>query len=221
MKKRFYFLFISSFLLGMIILVQIKAQKKSSNISLDTTSSQALEISILSKVNNDLQKEIKKLQTQHEDYLQSLQNEEKIQKITQEDFKKNKIISGSFQTQGPGIEVEIIGKIEVPQLVDLINALRNIGVEGIAVNQKRINLYSSFYIKNGMITLDDNFINSPYIISAIGNSDMVAEAVSRRGGIIEQIKILNPQLKINVTPHEDISLPAKKEPEFKFSQVME
>lgn len=221
MRKSYYLIFILSFLLGIIILVQIKAQKKTSNISLDTTGSQALEISILTKANNDLQKEIKNLQAQHEDFLQSLQDEEEIQKITQEDFQRNKIISGVSQIQGPGVEIKIIGKVDVPQLVDLINALRNIGTEGIAVNQKRINLYSSFYVKNGMITLDDNFINSPYIIFAIGNPDMVAEAVSRRGGIIEQIKNLNPQLKINVTSCEHISLPAKEEPEFKFSQVMD
>ena len=62
--------------------------------------------------------------------------------------------------------------------MDFLNALRNIGAEAIVINEKRIGPATG---------IGENTFSLPYRFQALGNKDILYEALTRRGGIIEQI----------------------------------
>ena len=69
-------------------------------------------------------------------------------------------------------------KITSTQLIDLINNLKNIGCEAIAINGQRLTGTSS--ITSGIFT-------PPMTINVVGDKDLLYNSLVRSGGIIEQI----------------------------------
>jgi len=79
---------------------------------------------------------------------------------------------------GPGIEINFDDKVSSTQMVDLINAIKNIGCEVIAINDQRVVLNTS---------ISEGFFNSPTNVKAIGDKELLFQALERTGGILEQI----------------------------------
>ena len=69
-------------------------------------------------------------------------------------------------------------KITSTQLIDLINNLKNIDCEAIAINGQRLTGTSS--ITSGIFT-------PPMTINVVGDKDLLYNSLVRSGGIIEQI----------------------------------
>lgn len=89
-----------------------------------------------------------------------------------------KVVTGTVAVQGEGVEIKFERGLTVPQLTDLMNALRSIGAEAIAVNGNR-------FLWNGGI--DDAIAEKPLTIQAIGKKSLLSGSLKRRGGIFGQI----------------------------------
>jgi len=162
-------------ILGYAIVSQLKIESKINEIIDPKRSSViALEVSELIKTNQQLLAEQKDLQEQ-KNKLASTDNdsEESIAK----DIEKLKIISGLTEVVGPGVQIESSEFLQTVQLIDLINALRNIGADAISIDDQRV-VMNTF--------LDEENFPKP-VIKVIGDSDVLENALTRKGGIIEQI----------------------------------
>lgn len=113
------------------------------------------------------------------------EQKQKLEKSTVEskealsdDINRLKIIAATTPVSGEGIEINFDKALDVSELTDLVNGLRNIGAEAIAIGERRIATKTGFQAKDG---------DPPVKLRAIGKRDLLKQAVSRRGGILEQI----------------------------------
>lgn len=171
-------LFIAAMLLGTIIVQQIYLHRKISEISKpDQTQALGLEVSQLYKNNVKLQEEVDQLTQEKQKTSQSLADREAATVNLQETLEKYQIIASIKPVVGQGVKIQVADKLETVQLVDLVNALRNIGVEAISINNRRI----------GPKTGVDSSFQAPYEILVIGDSEVLSNSLTRPGGIIAQI----------------------------------
>ena len=138
----------------------------------------SIEVAELIKSNKKLQQELRTLQDQKESLSASSTSTSKTDASLGEQVKELKILTGETKVTGQGVEILFDKSLQITQLVDLVNALRNIGAEAISINGVRI--IGSTYILSALGS-------SPITILAIGNKDVLHDSLLRRGGIMEQI----------------------------------
>lgn len=166
-------------LIGMVVGHQVSI-KKGIDQALDpnTTESMALEVAQLIKDNQDLRKKRDAL-IEKRDKLknQSTDRRSAVGAVTS-DIEEYRVIAGLSQVIGEGVEVNIAHGLALTQLIDLVNAIRNSGAESMAINGRRIVASSAF-------TGGD--LKSYYKIEIIGDPRVLADALGRKGGILDQI----------------------------------
>jgi len=89
-----------------------------------------------------------------------------------------KVVTGAAPVVGEGIEIRFDKGLTASQLTDLTNALRSIGAEAIAINDRRL------LWKDG---IDNTFADAIITLQVIGKKSLLTESLKRRGGILEQI----------------------------------
>jgi len=172
-------IFILVFFLGFLIIRQFYFQKEIKKVtSPDQTEALAIEVGELLKNTEKQHKQVEQLKVEKDNLQKSIYDRSKAEQTMDENIAKYQILTGTTKVQGEGVEITIDYKLTLAQQVDLLNALRNIGAEAIAINNKRITA------KTG---LDQNTFSMPYGIHVIGNKNILYEALTRRGGIIEQL----------------------------------
>lgn len=157
---------------------------------------QALQVSQLIKSNTDLRQELGELREQSDKFNKAAQDKQAAQDSLEKSIKQYEIILGTVPVEGSGISIRISQRLDTAQITDLINALRNIGAEAIAVNGHRITPTSGW---------NERSFSAPYTISAIGDSELLKDSLQRRGGIMEQLGF-----SADVVKEEVMRLPAVK-----------
>lgn len=146
----------------------------------ETGNSLALEVAEFIKTNDKLRKQVGKLTDQKSKMDQSTANSIVSNETLQENLQNYKIILGLADVEGPGIEITFNDKIDSTQLVDLINAIKNIGADAIAVNNRRFGPRS--FVETAVLY-------PPTSVQIIGNAELLKDSLVRSGGIIEQIGV--------------------------------
>jgi len=178
-KKGIIIITIVSFILGIIITRQfLLSQKIKANVNSQNNEALAYEVSELFKNNEKLEIEVNKLKTEVENLDASSQNQKVANDTLEENLKNYQIILGSTNVIGDGVRITFDKKITSVQLIDLINALKNIGIDAIAINDQRINLYSS---------IEEGTFLSPTKVDVIGDKKILKTSLTRSGGIMDQI----------------------------------
>ena len=194
-------------ILGILVVWQFFASKEAAKLTTEEENQLlALEVSRLIKANTDLRLEIQDLASTSEKYEKSLVDRQSAIEEVGKNLQKYQILAGVTKIQGPGVEIKIDGDLDQTQIVDLINALRNIGVEGISINGKRIIISSSFSTRADGLYLNTIKLDNPYTILAVGDGPLIEEALNRRGGIIEQLETSSKDIKVIVDKKDQIVL---------------
>lgn len=166
-------------ILGFFVSQQFHLHEKiSKTIQPENENNLALEVSELIKTNDELSQEVRDLTQEHEKLSRSAADAETANSALEDNLKKYKIILGLVDVQGEGVEISFDNKVSSTQLIDLLNAIKNIGADAIIVNDQRI--IPDTYINSG-------FYNPPLKIKAIGSKDLLNESLIRPGGILDQI----------------------------------
>lgn len=195
MNKKILFLIIISIVLGLLVARQfLLSEKIKKEVNIDTSQTLAYEVAELFSANEKLKDEINKLSGEVDDLQKTFQDTKKADETLDEKLKKYEIILGLKEVYGPGVQVKFDKKIASIQIIDLINALKNIGAEAISINGKRLLPTSS--IVEGIF--------SPVVsVEAIGEKEILYSSLTRSGGIIDQIGYGQ------VTAVDDIIIPVK------------
>lgn len=188
---------IVSLVAGFLIMQQVKVRLKVAELtSTKNTSPIATEVAELIKSNKKSREELNTIEAQKKSIEAAVSSKTASEEAISKEINDLKIVTGEVAVKGEGVQIDIDKSIQVTQLIDLLNALRNIGVEGMSINDKRI-------LFNTPITSE--IIITPLTVRAIGNSEVLNDSLLRRGGIIEQISGSN-----KVTISDNINLPAVK-----------
>lgn len=191
MKTKILILTLAGAVIGFLIARQIAAHSRVQVLTKsDEIQVMAVETAELLKNATQLEQEKANLTDQKTKLTGSTGDSEQA---LEEEISRLQIVSGTAQVRGEGVEISFDRALLVPDMTDLINALRNIGTEAISINGKRITGRSGFVLSDG---------ETPVVVRAIGKMELLKEAVERRGGILEQIG------HGTVTEQNDLSLPA-------------
>lgn len=173
----------------------------------------AIEVGRLITANDDLRQQLSSL-TQREFTLASaLTNRQAAEKSLTEQRRQADILNGSTLVTGQGIRITVGQSLTISQQVDLLNALNNIGAEAVAVDGQRVTWNFSPWVSNQHA---DHFS-----IEAIGSPAALESALTRRGGVIDQLEATTGMLDIKVQPVQALSLPKGKTAPIIYAQPVE
>lgn len=178
-KKDSIIILIVSLILGYILAQQFFLQQRVKVVTQpENNSSLAIEVAELIKNNTKLKKEHTDALGQLDKLNQSTNNSIKANETIQENLTTYKTLLGIVPISGQGVVITLDEEIQSPQMIDLINAIKNIGCEAIAINDTRIGFTSA--INNGTYY-------PPTVIKVVGDQELLADSLQRTGGIIDQI----------------------------------
>lgn len=189
-KRDIILLIFISIILGIIIVRQFYSQKKVREVSEpEAGNSMALEVAELIKTNAKMRKEISQLNDNLTKLNESTSNSQKANETINENLNVYQIILGLTNIQGPGVAIIFNNKMESTQIVDLVNAIKNIGAEAISINDKRLGPRTS---------IEEKVLYPPVKVSVIGDANLLHDSLVRPGGIIEQIGAGNVEKNDNI-----------------------
>jgi uncharacterized protein YlxW (UPF0749 family) len=118
------------------------------------------------------------------------------------------ILAGTVPVTGPGIRVtieETDGAVSIDSLLDMVQELRGAGAESMQLNgQVRIVGSTSFEDGVGGIYVDDQLLEPPYVLDAIGEPTTLHGAMVFREGPIEQLENDGATVTVDELPSLDI-----------------
>jgi len=183
-------------LFGMLLANQYSLYKELGFMkSISDPNGQALRISQVYASNEQLKGQIEKLTMTRDELQNSTANNTDLENLLLSDKQRYSVLTGRGKVAGPGITIKIDHTLVKTQLVDFINALKNIGAEALSINGVRL----------VMGTPISQFENLPkYEIEVIGNKDTIYDATTRPGGAFDLIvngsaqksdRIILPEIK--------------------------
>lgn len=188
--KDIIIILIVSLILGYILAQQFYLQQKVKEVTKPESSGAiAIEVSELIKNNQKLKKEKIDVLDQLDKLNQSADNSVKANETIQENLATYKILLGITQISGKGVIITLDEEVKTPQMVDLINAIKNIGSDAISINDKRLSPTSS---------IDNGTYFPPTYVKVIGDQELLSISLIRTGGIIDQIGVGKVEIKNNI-----------------------
>lgn len=178
-------------LIGFLTAAQVAANAKLSNKAI-TEDSRAIAVETAELIKNIDKLETEKLSLDNErSKLTSASTES--QDALQKEIDRLKIVGGKTEVTGEGVEITFDKPLLISDIIDLLNALRNIGAEGISLNDNRV-------VPGVGFSLDG--LKAQTTVRAIGKQELLEQAITRRGGILEELD------QGKVSKKSELTLPA-------------
>jgi len=172
----------------------------------------AVEVSRLITTGDGLRSQLSDL-TQREYALASaLTDRQAAERSLSEQRHQADILNGTMAVTGPGVRMFVGQTMTISQMIDILNALNNIGAEAVAVNGQRVTwTYSPWNTEP----------KAPYAIEVIGSPAALESALQRRGGVIEQLESTTGLLDIQVEQAQSLTLPAGQAQSLIYARAVE
>ena len=126
-------------------------------------------------------------------------------------IKKYNTYIGNTDIYGQGVSIKYVpAKDEnlddvAKDLRYIVNELKNVGVEAISINDQRIVRDSSIEVVKNKIEINEEVLNAPYTIKAIGDSNMIYNGISRPGEIVDLLRASGVEISIELKDKVEIS----------------
>ncbi|MCL5411030.1 MAG: DUF881 domain-containing protein [Patescibacteria group bacterium] len=209
-KNDYIIISIICFFLGIFLISQFYSGKEYKKIiQPENNAVLALEVAKLTKSNADLRNEVQNLTSDLESYKNSTESRQKSFDQYLVDTERLDSINSTSSKTGQGVVIQIKGNLSTAQIVDLVNAIKNIGAEIITINNQRLVLNTSF----------DKFSNLQYYeIEVLGNSSLLKSAMERKGGIVDQIS--TKDINFIIQEKDNIEIPAGEQLKFDYARII-
>lgn len=210
-KNDYIIISIICFFLGVFLISQYFSTKTYQKVTQpENNAVLAIEVAKLTKTNSDLRREVQDLTQDLDGYRSSsLSRQEAFDQYTS-DMERLDVINGVKGKVGQGVSINIEGALSAPQIIDLINAIRNIGAELMSVNGTRLTLNTD---------LSQFANNETYEIKVLGNSNLLKTAMERKGGIVEQIT--SKMITFEIIESDNIEIPAGDTLKLNYARIID
>jgi uncharacterized protein YlxW (UPF0749 family) len=199
---------IVAFLLGALVVVQLRSQAAGNGLDTLTTTELTVLVGNLNTRNDQLRAETATTQAE----LGALQASDARGDTSvgqlQVDLARVRAWTGLDPVMGPGVRITVTGGLHAGSVQDLVNELRNAGAEAIAVDDVRVEPNSIVDGPVGGLLIESTHLGDPFEVIAIGNSNSLTGSLTRAGGIIAQLAATDPAAQLIVTPVDTLRLPA-------------
>ncbi len=175
--------------------------------------------------NDELQKEINKVRTKLNDYIDASTNQDKLQKALLQELDDLRIRDGETIVEGPGIVITaddtnmlkpsmtntdsnalnalLIHDID---LMMVVNELRAAGAEAIAINDQRVVGSTAIRCVGPVIRINDRTVSTPFIIQAIGKADTLYGGMNLPDGELDYLRKVG--FHVDVVKKDKMRVPA-------------
>ncbi len=196
-----------SFLLGLGLVAQMRGRR---GVVPDVpTEEQAALIGSLVVANAELRREVQKLEGERQAYDKAAQRAVIPQMV--EELARMRIVNGGVEVAGGGVQVTVGAGVNVVDLQDLLNEMRNVGAEAICLNGVRLTIRSALVADEIGILVDGRRIEPPFIFQAVGEPTTMATALNRRGGVLDLLRGAYTGLELEVETVPLMVLPAVRQ----------
>ncbi|MEN6316413.1 MAG: DUF881 domain-containing protein [Clostridiaceae bacterium] len=213
-----YILLLVFLIFGIVVSVQLK----STFTARKQTASAALDVQTLKEQLAVVQKETAELKAKIDENL-VIRNEIIKEYIQQQDdstlaneWEKIKLSTGLVDVKGPGITIKLDdAMVNEPEyevrwqiihdddIKTILNDLKKAGAQAITINGERVVPMSEQLCAGPTIKINDNRYPVPYVIEAIGNPDMLYEAISTSSRIAEMTEF---KIRVEITKSKELTL---------------
>lgn len=219
------YLVVTFILLGILISTQLQTQSRlMSDLSMQTTSNLSIMLKNLTDKRWLLTEELEEAESNLIVYQNDYNSDTALISSIQNELNRLQLINGNTSTMGPGISIQVEGYLLSSDLTVLINELWSAGAEAVAINDCRISATSGIsYIDtmdHSYLTCDGTIIQAPYVISAIGNGEIMEKSLTMPGGISDSLSLY--QVYLHIELEEAITLPTiAAQPQLQYGKVPE
>lgn len=167
--------------------------------------------------NRDLQKELSKKQEKVLEIEQELSKEAQLFFNLAEDTEKYRMFLGKVKVKGKGVEVTLADGDYNPieenannyivhehHVFKVINELYISGSTAIAINGQRLSHNSYINCNGPVITIDGYQHPAPFIITAIGDPDVLSSSLNLAGGVTDQL--VNDNIIVTLEAKDEITI---------------
>ncbi|MCR4406163.1 MAG: DUF881 domain-containing protein [Anaerolineae bacterium] len=215
---------ISFLIVALVLGAMLSLQWNSPSPPTSTGHERATDLAIqrLEAEQEELKTTIARLRAELDAYQQQSTARTKLLEEIKAQLAEQKLYAGLLPVQGPGVQVVLDDGaqrvvslrpgdylIHEYDIRDVINLLWMAGSEAIAVNQERVVATTSIYCVGSTIMVNDTRLSPPYIIQAIGPSDVQSEVLrnpSYLRDLKDRVARYNVQFKVSKT--SNLRLPA-------------
>lgn len=220
------FVFVASIVIGLLISFNIHFGTQNETVILNAKQYQDAYVE-----KKNLYQEVANLRDTYHDNHKKLQqyeskdkDENKVIDGINDELNKNLMALGYSKTKGEGVEITLIDGlnefndslddnfysaqkiIHNTDVLNVVNELKSLGVEGIAINGERIVNSSEINCSGGFISINNVKYPMPFYIYAIGDKDTLKDYLLNNND--SYIKLLiNRGINITVEAKDEITLP--------------
>lgn len=120
------------------------------------------------------------------------------------------VLAGTAPATGPGVVVRVTdpsGAVDSGLLLGAVQELRDAGAEAIQVNNVRVVASTWFADGNAhnALLVDATRVSPPYVITAVGDSRTIAEALRIPGGVVDSVRNVGGSVSIAERPSVTVS----------------
>ena len=164
------------FILVAVMFAQFKTVEKTDITSIEAMRESELRTT-LTNWKTKYEETEKKLQETNEkivEYKEKGVNNQETLELLEKELQEANLLLGKTDVTGKGVVVTLSDNnentIDIYDILQLLNELKLAGAEAISINGVRIvNTTDVALINNSYIKIDDNRLNSPYVVKAIGD----------------------------------------------------
>jgi uncharacterized protein YlxW (UPF0749 family) len=158
------------------------------------------------------------------DTIQGFENEMAEREQTVADFverkKKLQMLNGEIPIQGEGVEIVLSDSGYIPEeeqvnqyivhethIHSVLNELLSAGAKAIAINGQRYMKDSYIACTGPVITVDGIQHPAPFVITAIGDSDVLYSSLNLTRGVVDQL--LNDNVEVDLSKNNQVEMKAR------------
>lgn len=179
---------------GLLLVTQFRGQSTfSNNLQAQTTRDLGEVIKNLNLEVEALQRDVANNTIQLYQYDQAATNKKLILEEALKNLETLKIAAGLTKVEGKGIVIQISDQGNLlgnHDLLDIIQELRSVGAEAISINGQRIVAESPLDQERNLIKVNKVKLTTPYQIRAIGDPEILYQAITILGGVRDTLSSL-------------------------------
>ncbi|MGZ6345180.1 MAG: DUF881 domain-containing protein, partial [Candidatus Limnocylindrales bacterium] len=187
-----------AFLLGLLVVVQLRAQSAGGGLSALSTQDLTTLIANLNQRNAQLRDEVTGLQAQLRQLSSAQTSGQSNVGELETELQRLRLWEGADPVRGRGIVVTISGPISANALRDVLNELRLAGAEALAVETVRVVPGVTAGGEPGALTFDGQLLPNSFHVRAVGNPPNLQAILQRAGGVVSRIEVSEPTVVIEV-----------------------
>lgn len=203
-------------LLGIIIGIQAKTVKKQiTTIDVQRVSELSVELKKTMEENENLSRQLRESEKKIREYENSMSGDDKPLQLFKKELENTRKISGMTKLQGRGITVTLNDSrqtakgnadanaylVHAEDILSVINELNVAGAEAISINGQRIIGSSSVRCAGSVVNINGIKIATPFVITAIGDPDVLESALNFPGGVIDSLSPWGIEIIIKKQPN--------------------